>query len=205
MLTSRKNYLNTLHGFAAVNPEGAMTLRTFHKLASWASRYGKICRVMRPYCGSLNRLIAGRTEPHATSPVSAEAYIAIKCWLAILCLMWYQESRFTRTLDSFAPTVPVSVVEFDASLSGAGLIWYEKSNGTEIARGVCAIDLTPLGFQYQNLSEFIGAILAVIGHVTLGNAGRSIALRGDSVTALTWAITERPRGATVTNAVTSSV
>jgi hypothetical protein len=34
----------------------------------------------------------------------------------------------------------------------------------------------------------------------LGHSGRSLALRGDSVTALTWAISERPRGEIVTNA-----
>jgi hypothetical protein len=34
----------------------------------------------------------------------------------------------------------------------------------------------------------------------LGFAGTGIALRGDSVTALTWTMTERPRGVRVTNA-----
>ena len=34
----------------------------------------------------------------------------------------------------------------------------------------------------------------------LGHSGRSLALRGDSGTALTWAISERPRGEIVTNA-----
>jgi hypothetical protein len=34
----------------------------------------------------------------------------------------------------------------------------------------------------------------------LGHLGRSLALRGDSVTAFTWAIAERPRGEIVTNA-----
>jgi hypothetical protein len=53
---------------------------------------------------------------------------------------------------------------------------------------------------FQNLSEYVGAILAVVGQVVLGMTGSSIALRGDSVTALTWAITERPRGSIVTNA-----
>jgi hypothetical protein len=84
---SRKNYLNTLHGFATINVDSAMSLRTAQKLASWASRYGKICRVMRPFCGALNRLTAGRTETHATFPVSAEARIAIKCWISMLCLV----------------------------------------------------------------------------------------------------------------------
>jgi hypothetical protein len=41
----------------------------------------------------------------------------------MLCLVRYREVEFTRTIESFALTTPVSVVEFDASLSGAGLIW----------------------------------------------------------------------------------
>ena len=204
VLIARKNHLSALHGFASVDLDGVMNLRTAQKLASWGSRYGKICRVMRPFCGALNRMIAGRLDPHATFPISDEARIAIKCWQAMLCLVRHQESRFTRTIQSFAPTVPSSIGEFDASLTGAGMIWYEKTDGAEVARGVCAVDLTSLGFlcdsSYQNLSEFIGAILAVLGHIALGNAGQSIALRGDSVTALTWAITERPRGSIATNA-----
>ena len=204
VLIARKNYLNALHGFASVDLNGVMNLRTAQKLASWGSRYGKICRVMRPFCGALNRMIAGRLDPHATFPLSDEARIAVQCWQAMLCLVRFQESRFTRTIESFAPITPTSVGEFDASLTGAGLIWYERSLSTEVTRGVCAVDLTSLGFlsdsSYQNLSEFIGAILAVLGHIALGNAGRSIALRGDSVTALTWAMTERPRGSIATNA-----
>jgi hypothetical protein len=107
-------------------------------------------------------------------------------------------------LLSFAPCPPSIIAEFDSSLTGTGLIWYERVNGTEVAKGVCAVDLSFLEFgedsSYQNLSEFIGAIVAVVGHILLGNRGQSLALRGHSVTALTWAITERPRGSTVTNA-----
>ena len=70
--------------------------------------------------------------------------------------------------------------------------------------GVCAVDLSFLKFgedsSFQNLAEFLGAILAVAGYIRLGHRGMSLALRGDSVTALTWAITERPRGYIVTNA-----
>ena len=53
---------------------------------------------------------------------------------------------------------------------------------------------------YQNLTEFMGAIFAVIGHILLGHRGKTLDLRGDSVTALTWALTERPRGSIATNA-----
>ena len=156
VLIARKNYLATLHGFISVDLDGSMNLRTAQKLASWASRYGKICRVMRPFCGTLNRMIAGRTDPHATFAVSAEARIAIQCWQALLCLMRSQETRFTRTLSSFTPTSPASVAEFDASLTGAGIIWFDTVNGYEVAKGVCAVDLSHMGFStdssFQNLA-----------------------------------------------------
>jgi hypothetical protein len=42
----------------------------------------------------------------------------------------------------------------------------------------------------------------VIGQIILCMSGRNIALRGDSITAPTWAITERPRGSIVSNAST---
>jgi hypothetical protein len=111
------------------------------------------------------------------------------------CYARHREEEFTRTIESFDPTSPKSIADFDASLSGA-----------EVARGVSAVDLTFLGFgtdsSFQNLSKFIGAILAVMGHVVIGLPGqrRSLALKGDSVTALTWSTTERVRGPIVTNA-----
>jgi hypothetical protein len=126
---------------------------------------------MRPFCGALNRLIAGRTEVHATFHLSKESQIAIKCWQAILCLVRYQETRFTRTLESFAPSFPAMVAEFDASLSGAGLIWSHRNNGTEAVVGVIAVDISFLQFgtdsSYQNLCESLGAILSVVGHIIL--------------------------------------
>jgi hypothetical protein len=66
------------------------------------------------------------------------------------------------------------------------------------------VSLAFLGFRVdssnQNLAEYIGAILAVLGQVILGFSGTGIALRGDSATALTWTMAERPRGIRVTNA-----
>ena len=70
--------------------------------------------------------------------------------------------------------------------------------------GLCAVDLIFTNFRdnssFQNLAEIIGAILAFIGHILQEHRGRTLALGGDSVTALTWAWTERPRGSIVTNA-----
>ena len=58
VLISRKNQSRTLHGFASIDLTGTIQLREAQKFASWSSRYGLICRVMRPFCGALNRLKA---------------------------------------------------------------------------------------------------------------------------------------------------
>ena len=70
--------------------------------------------------------------------------------------------------------------------------------------GGSAIDLRFLDFgedsSFQNLCEFTGAILGFIGLVRMGVTNADVQLRGDSVSALTWAQTERYRGTIVTNA-----
>jgi hypothetical protein len=118
----------------------------------------------------------------------------------MLCLVRQQETEFSRTIDSFLLALPAVMAEFDSSRSSAGLIWYAAEAGAEVAMGV---HLTFLEFgtdsSFQNLSEFTGAIIAVMGQIALGLAGQSLALRGDSVTALTWSVTERVRGSLVTN------
>lgn len=206
IMIARKNHLTALHGFCSVDTSATalVNLRCSQRIASWASRYGKICRVMRPFCGALNRMMGRRLNPHVSLPLSTEAAIAIKCWRAIFCLVRYSETEFTRTLLSFAPVQSGIIAEFDSSLQGAGLVWYSRSKGAEVAVGVCAMELSFLGFgddsSFQNLAEFIGAILAVAGQVAMGHRGQSVTLRGDSITALTWAITERTRGAIVTRA-----
>jgi hypothetical protein len=114
----------------------------------------------------------------------------------VLCLVRFRETDFTRSIQSFAPDTPSLLAEFDSSLGGSGVIWFERREGAEVVLGVSAISLHFLGCgvdsSNQNLS---GAIIAVIGQVVLGWAGRNIALRGDSVTALTWAITVKTTNA----------
>ena len=96
------------------------------------------------------------------------------------------------------------MAEFDASLAGIGIIWFDVQKGKEVALGVCALSTESIGFKddssFQNLSEFIAAIVAVLGFIRLGHAGKNLILRGDSITALQWAITERTRGSIVTRA-----
>ena len=201
---SRKNFLNTVYGFLIVDLDAPMTLKVAQRLASWGSRYGKICRAMRPFCGALHRLAAGRTSPHATFTLTEEAKIAIRMWRAMLFLVRYDEERFTRSIHSFNDEHPTYIVEFDASLKGAGILWFRRAGGTEVCMGGSAVDLRSLEFgddsSFQNVSEFIGAILGFIGLIRLGVTDTDVQLRGDSISALTWAHTERYRGQLVSNA-----
>jgi hypothetical protein len=77
----------------------------------------------------------------------------------MLCLVRFKETEFTRTIESFAPAIPILVAEFDSSLSGAGLIWFVRTDGAEVVRGVSAVNLAFLGFgtdsSNQNLAEYI--------------------------------------------------
>ena len=102
VLISLKNFLAALHGFVSIDLAKRIKLQVAQRLASWGTRYGKICRVMRPFCGALNRVMVGRTESHALFHWSAEAVIAIQCWRAMLCLVRYRETEFTRTIESFS-------------------------------------------------------------------------------------------------------
>jgi hypothetical protein len=203
VLIARKNFLKALHGYISTDTTKRFNLKTAQRLASYGSRFGRICRVMRPFSSALHRMTWGRTSSHAVFWMPEEAIIAIQCWRTMLCLVRFRETEFTRSIESFAPDTPTST-PLVGSPGGSGVIWFVRNDGVEEVVGVSAFDLRFLEFGFdsanQNLSEFIGAIIAVIGQVMLGWSGRNIALRGDSVTALTWAITERPRGSKITNA-----
>ena len=197
---ARKNFLTAVHGFMAIDLSGKTSLKTMQRLASWGSRYGRICRIMRPFCGALNRAIAGRLDRHATFTLAQETEIAIRCWRAILFLVRCNEQRFTRTLASFKSDVTEYIVGTDASLHGAGCLIYRRDRDSE----VCAVDLRQLGSatesRFQNVCEFIGSIVGIRGLVRLGVTNLDIEIRGDSISALIWAHKERTRGSQISNA-----
>jgi hypothetical protein len=88
VLISRKNFLTALHEFISTDVTKRINLRAVQRLASFGTRYryGKICRVMRPFSGALYRVTWGRVDEHAIFALSTEAIIAIQCWRAMRCL-----------------------------------------------------------------------------------------------------------------------
>jgi hypothetical protein len=67
-----------------------------------------------------------------------------------------------------------------------------------------AVDLRGLDFgsdaSYQNTAEFIAMIMGVLGLLQMGIRDVAIEVRGDSETALSWAVKGRPKGDLATNA-----
>jgi hypothetical protein len=91
------------------------------------------------------------------------------------------------------------VCEFDASLTGICVIVYQvNAQGREAPVGVGELPVVSMGFggdsAWQNLSEFLGAVLSLVMAASMGATDQTVLLRGDSVAALTWATEERYRG-----------
>lgn len=67
--------------------------------------------------------------------------------------MRFCETECTRSIESFAPATPILVAEFDSSLSRAGLIWSVRTIGSEIARGVSAVNIASLEFGVDSSNQ----------------------------------------------------
>jgi hypothetical protein len=161
---------------------------------------------MLPLCKILYSEYKG-LKHNALKALTTEAKRAIRIFRVLIILTAIDETRFARPIQSFAPEGARYVIEFDGSLYGAGLLWYELVEGEEVLLGGCAVDLTGMGFgndsENQNTAEFITLLLGLRGLGVMGKLGdtqASVHLRGDSVTALTWAHTGRFRSMKVLNA-----
>ena len=203
---ARKNVLKALHGFLTTDLQAPTTVKSLQKLASWGSRYAEICRYMKPFTKALYSAYAGRRE-RAKFKIPQPARVSIMVFRVLLSLTTVLERKFTRSLDSFEPCFAPWIVEFDASLSGIGLLWFHRDNSesTEVLLGGCSLDITSLGFgddaAFQNTAEFIAAAMGVRGLMAFGDVRNArIEFRGDSVTALTWAMKRVTRSATASNA-----
>jgi hypothetical protein len=202
---SERNLYSAIHAFLTIDVDGEVTMLQMERAASLASRYSDIIRVLSPFSGALYASYAGRVRCNAKFPLRQEARLAVRLWRVALCASFLRHGAFTRLMTSFEPNFRGLVAEFDASLSGVGIVFYERdAQGHESPVGGAAVSIEFLGFgdesALQNCAEFIGAVLCAAGALKLGRRGESIELRGDSISALTWASEERFRGWRATSA-----
>lgn len=210
---SRKNFMNTLYGFFSVDLDRKVQVGTVERLASWGSRYALICRHMTVFNRAIYSVIYRRNPRDALRrnvavELTPAARLAIRLWRATLCALHLDESRFARSFASFRRGAIAEITgEFDSSLEGSGnLIYRRHPDGTETRVGGARVSFSGLEFgedsSHQNTAEFIGVILIVITMIRLGIKVDRINIRGDSITALTWATEMRFRSELVTNAAT---
>ena len=141
---SDKNMLRLVYGFFTVDLNHKVPVRVVEKLVSWNSRYSVICPAMKPFSRALYSLVAGMTNRCALVEFTSEARRAVRLWRAMLVLLADDGISFDRTIRSFvSDTRPCYIVEFDASLTGVGILWCKRdSNDTEVSLGGGAVDIS---------------------------------------------------------------
>ena len=188
------NLMKTLRGFFAINIETTrLTLKDTQRLASWASRYGQVCPYLTPFVRVLWQEVKKRHGwgIHADELLSEQGQGAVAIIRSLLLGSAVRDQALSRNLDTFGVKEHATVVcEYDACLTGIGVVWYKVENGHETPVGVGSWCTRAMEFerdsQYQNKSEFIAGLIAVMGLKVLNLPMDGVQLRGDSMTALGW-------------------
>ena len=190
---SRRNILKAIYAFGTVDltPGTMIPIKKIQQLASLGSRYGYICHTIRPFVRVLYQAYTGRTRMRATT-LTEQARAVTRTFRNMFVLLGLRGDTFARSFDSFTSRPHTWVGEFDASLAGVGIIWFRvHSDGMEQAVAYSSLDISQYQFgqdaSFQNTAEYIASVLVAWGLELLGESGQPILLRGDSVSALTWA------------------
>ena len=189
---ARKNLLKALYAFLNVDIDGSepVPVRALQGLASLASRYGYISSLMRPFTRLLYSSF--RRHHHAASVVlKPRTRRVIRLFRFLFAMVALHGSHFSRTFESFARRQHKYICEYDASLTGIGIIWFEVGAlGDERAMAYASISTECLRLEgdpsFQNTSEYIGALFAALGMERMGLGSEPTCHRGDSISALTW-------------------
>ena len=189
---SRRNFLKCLYGFASVEEERPVPVRTIERLASWSSRYSTVCRYMKPFSSDLYRSINGRHRNVSINlrTDAPEAIRCIKMWRSFLCLLITNGYEQQRPIQSFYQSAPRFVIEYDASLSGIGVIVYSFNDDRTETEWFALQAQFPydLGDDsgFQNSVEFIAIIIGVAALAARGVSHSNVHVRGDSRSSLKW-------------------
>lgn len=205
---SLRNVEKTLYGFLNVNVDEPVTMGTMERLGSYASRYAAVIRMISPFISALYASYAwmGARNPLATVILGAKAKQAIRMIKILLVLAHIDPEQFARPFRCDIAGLLRFVIEFDASLTGVGFIIFQvdESTGAEMPVGIAHVSVELLNFKgesrNQNLAEFIAGALGTRAVIALGGSDCSIALRGDSISALSWIDRERFKGELVNHA-----
>jgi len=139
---STKNCLKCVYAFFSVDVEFPVKISTIQSLASLSSRYAKVCRIMRPFCGALYNEMKGMRRRVVSKQLGEEASRCIELWRVFLVMMELGSSfGYRRSLDSFRRREAEFTIEYDASLTGLGIVLYKLLNNEEVVWKVVSAEM----------------------------------------------------------------
>ena len=213
---ARHNILKALYVNLNVDVDKTVPVRVMQALAAHASRYKTVCPPIAPFARALHQSYR-KAGQHRNATVRLQDPAKRSVWLlrALLVYSEVDKKKFTRPFQSFKlkGLRPSWVIEYDGSLDGIGIIWFEVSAaGVETAVGCASIDIGFLelrkwadahGLQasgYQNTIEFLASFIGMRELSRRGVHDVNITVRGDSKSALAWAEKDSFRSDNVGNA-----
>jgi len=169
-------------------------LQTCQVAASLAERYSRGIIAMRPFVEPLIALTRTAAKAPSSSPksfrkVSSLAKMSVVIWRAVVIILLSHPERLAVPISSMMKTrtteFSYSVVTDAADSIGLGIF---AVNGELLA---CTSYLLPFNAhdaRYQNTREFLGVVLALVLLRTRFRlpAGTSVAIKSDSMSAITW-------------------
>jgi hypothetical protein len=121
---AKKNLLRAIYGFFVVDTSRMVPVRRVEQLASWGVRYAAINETLLPFTRELYAAYAGHGR-HTSVLLGPSARRAIHVFRALLVLTLLVPERATRPTWTFRVMFrKFLVVEFDASLTGGGVLLF---------------------------------------------------------------------------------
>ena len=128
---ARKNMLKTFYGLVTLDETLPVTLEELQRIASWAARYSLVCRQLRPFTRALYSCIQHYTNKHVRIKLSDDAANTIQMWRSFFVFLEINPITYKRDIISFVHHDPSFVLEYDASLTGVGIILFKLGNEKE--------------------------------------------------------------------------
>lgn len=203
---AKRNFLKVVCGFFNPNITSLATIHDLERLASWSARYTTILRHAIPLTTVLYKEFKGFHNRNVSKKVSDEGRNAIFIWRYLLCMLKFDHSTYSRSLQSFSYTEPTYKISFDSSLTGIGVGIYRVGDNSLLRVTSYAFPFSLVEeSRYQNSVEFIAIVVGMWMLRGLNVRDCNLCLEGDSITALTWASTERFRGSLNSGAVVAFI
>lgn len=188
---AKRNALKALFAFLNIDLDGHVRtpVVVLQGIASLASRYSYITFMMRPFTKILYRSFAGQSH-HRSIVLDDSTKRVIRFFRFLLAMSLIGGREFSRPMESLRLTPPAFICEYDASLSGVGVLYFRCTPDGEECIAYASIDITAMGFgddsSWQNTAEYLAGLLAEHGLLALGHGGAPSAHRGDSTSSLSW-------------------